>query len=89
MPNNHISSPVLEIEKRTVTSKQEGVKSVTKNKPGKNVNKLSRHFKPRNLIPTNCNQFIFTMLSSQEKWDLVFEKLIEAHSSTTKFAKRS
>lgn len=32
--------------------------------------------KPRNLIPTHYDQFFFTTLSSQKKWNLVFEKLI-------------
>jgi hypothetical protein len=32
--------------------------------------------KPRNLIPRSYNQFMFIMLSSQEKWNFVFEKLI-------------
>jgi hypothetical protein len=56
-----------------VTTEIENVKLVNKNLVEVNSNQQ----KPRNLIPRNYNQFMFTMLS-QEKWNLVFEKLIAA-----------
>jgi hypothetical protein len=38
--------------------------------------------KKPNLVPRNYRQFLFTMLSRQEKWNLVFEKLIDVLDRT-------
>jgi hypothetical protein len=65
---------ILQRKNRFVTTETENVKPVNKNFVEVNSNQQ----KPRNLIPRNYNQFMFTMLSSQEKWNLVFEKLIAA-----------
>ena len=65
------SSLTLSKEKKSVIYKEEKAKHVSKNKVDKNINR------PRNLIPTNYNQFMSTILSSQEKWNIVFEKFIE------------
>jgi hypothetical protein len=42
------------------------------------VNNSSTTRKKPNLIPSNYRQSFFTILSNQEKWNLVFEKLIDA-----------
>lgn len=69
MSIRRISSLVLETEKKGVKYNKVDAKPVFNKLVDKNVNK------PCNLIPTNYNQFMFTMLSDQEKWNLVFEKL--------------
>jgi hypothetical protein len=38
--------------------------------------------KKPNLVPRNYRQSFFTILSSQEKWNLVFEKLIDVLDHT-------
>jgi hypothetical protein len=43
--------------------------------------------KKPNLVPLNYRQFFFTMLSNQGKWNLVFEKLIDAFDRSEAAAK--
>lgn len=51
--------------------KSDIVKGVFKNEPDKNV-KIKG-----NLFPTNYKQFFWTILSSQVKWNKVFDKFIQ------------
>lgn len=64
------SSLLCKRKNRVVLTKEDNIPKVYNNHIDKNVKTKG------DLIPPSYKQFFCTMLSSQDKWDLVFEKII-------------